>query len=480
MMESSQPVSPSSSATVPLQQLLHHQQQAFATTPYPSLAERRHQLQALKKALLAGYPQLLGAMSRDFGHRSHYDSLLGDVLPVITYLNYCLRRLPRWMKSQKRHSGMLLAPAKIRVDYHPKGVCGILVPWNYPVMLALSPLINALAAGNRVMLKLSEITPKTNEALRQLLAQVFDETQVAVVEGDAQVAAAFAALPFDHLLFTGSGAVGKSVMHAAADNLTPVTLELGGKSPAIIADDMPLELAVERLLYGKTLNAGQTCVAPDYVCCPQQKVAAFIHGWQTAFQRMYPKFSHNRDYSFIVNAHHRQRLLALLEDAISKGARCTPAYGNMETLSQQQKWPTLLLSGVTDDMLVMQQEIFGPILPVLGYESVSEALRYVQRHPKPLALYLLTFDASLQQQVLQQTHSGGVCINDALYHVAADDAPFGGIGPSGMGHYHGEEGFREFSHSRTVLIKGRLNPARLMQPPYQRWWQKLLLRYFLR
>jgi coniferyl-aldehyde dehydrogenase len=463
-----------------LPQILQQQQQAFVQQPYPEREQRLAALQALKQVLLEGYPQLLNAMSRDFGHRSDYDSLLADILPVLNYLKYCQRNLARWMKPQRRHSGLLLAPSSIKVHYQPKGVCGILVPWNFPVMLSLSPLISALAAGNRVMLKLSEFTPATNQVLRQLLSQAFDESQVAVVEGDANVAAAFAALPFDHLLFTGATGVGKSVMQAAAHNLTPVTLELGGKSPAIIADDMPLAAAVERLLYGKTLNAGQTCVAPDYILCPQAKVAEFVRLWQTAFQQMYPDFAGNADYSFIINDRHQQRLLGLLNDAQAKGAICVPACGKLEALTQQRQWPTVLVTEVTDKMEIMQQEIFGPLLPIIGYQTLPQAVDYIRQKPRPLALYLLTFSRQLQQQLLQQTHSGGVCINDSLYHVAADDAPFGGIGPSGMGHYHGVEGFLEFSHARTVLYKGRFNPARLMQPPYHRWWQKLLLQYLLR
>lgn len=470
----------SSSSETTLFQIWQRQQQAFQALPVPSLAQRRATLAALKKALLAAYPQLLIAMSQDFGHRSEYDSLLADVVPVLNNLKYCQRQLPRWMQPQRRHSGLLLFPSKLQVHYQPKGVCGIIVPWNFPVMLSLSPLVAALAAGNRVMLKLSEFTPHTNRVLRQLLAQAFEESQVAVIEGDASVAAEFSALPFDHLLFTGATDVGKAVMRTAAANLTPVTLELGGKSPAIIADDMPISLAVERLLYAKTLNAGQTCVAPDYVLCPHAKVAEFIKCWQLKFNRMYPDFAHNADYSFIVNERHHQRLRTLLNDAQVQGAQCVPALGSLEALTQLRKWPTVLLTEVSDNMAVMQQEIFGPLLPVIGYQSWEQALRYIQQKPRPLALYLLTFDKQRQQQLLQQTHSGGVCINDALYHVAADDAPFGGIGPSGMGHYHGREGFLEFSHARTVLSKKRVNPAKLMQPPYHRWWQKLLLKYLLR
>ncbi|HDS1196854.1 TPA: coniferyl aldehyde dehydrogenase [Shewanella algae] len=473
--------------TVENQQLLQKftvQRQAFSAAPMPSLGERKAKLKALKQALLKHQQALTDALSRDYGHRSTDDSLISDILPVVTQINYSLRHLKRWMKPSRRHAGLLLAPASVRVEYQPKGVVGIIVPWNFPIMLSLSPLATVIAAGNRAMLKLSEFTPHTNAALRTLLAEVFDGSEVCVIEGEAEIAASFSALPFDHLLFTGSTQVGRHVMRAAADNLTPVTLELGGKSPVLIARDMPMETAVERLIYGKCLNAGQICVAPDYILCPSGKEAEFISAYRRRFQQFYPDFANTPDYGQILNDRQAARLVALLEDATAKGAQVFAA-DREQPLSklpsaEQRKWPTLLLTKVSDDMKLMQEEIFGPLLPLVSYQELGRALDYIKARPRPLALYLMSFDKEVQQKVLSQTHSGGVCINETVFHVAADDAPFGGIGPSGMGHYHGQEGFRTFSHARTVLSRGRLNTGKLVHPPYGKGIQKLLLKVFLR
>ncbi|MFV7665902.1 coniferyl aldehyde dehydrogenase [Shewanella algae] len=473
--------------TVENQQLLQKftvQRQAFSAAPMPSLGERKAKLKALKQALLKHQQALTDALSRDYGHRSTDDSLISDILPVVTQINYSLRHLKRWMKPSRRHAGLLLAPASVRVEYQPKGVVGIIVPWNFPIMLSLSPLATVIAAGNRAMLKLSEFTPHTNTALRTLLAEVFNGSEVCVIEGEAEIAASFSALPFDHLLFTGSTQVGRHVMRAAADNLTPVTLELGGKSPVLIARDMPMETAVERLIYGKCLNAGQICVAPDYILCPSGKEAEFISAYRRRFQQFYPDFANTPDYGQILNERQAARLVALLEDATAKGAQVFAA-DREQPLSklpsaEQRKWPTLLLTKVSDDMKLMQEEIFGPLLPLVSYQELGQALDYIKARPRPLALYLMSFDKEVQQKVLSQTHSGGVCINETVFHVAADDAPFGGIGPSGMGHYHGQEGFRTFSHARTVLSRGRLNTGKLVHPPYSKGIQKLLLKVFLR
>ncbi|WP_412503741.1 coniferyl aldehyde dehydrogenase [Shewanella indica] len=473
--------------TVENQQLLQKftvQRQAFNAAPMPSLGERKAKLKALKQALLKHQQALTDALSRDYGHRSTDDSLISDILPVVTQINYSLRHLKGWMKPSRRHAGLLLAPASVRVEYQPKGVVGIIVPWNFPIMLSLSPLATVIAAGNRAMLKLSEFTPHTNAALRSLLAEVFDGSEVCVIEGEAEIAASFSALPFDHLLFTGSTQVGRHVMRAAADNLTPVTLELGGKSPVLIARDMPMETAVERLIYGKCLNAGQICVAPDYILCPSGKEAEFISAYRRRFQQFYPDFDNTPDYGQILNERQAARLVALLEDATAKGAQVFAA-DREQPLSKlpsakQRKWPTLLLTKVSDDMKLMQEEIFGPLLPLVSYQELEQALDYIKARPRPLALYLMSFDKEVQQKVLSQTHSGGVCINETVFHVAADDAPFGGIGPSGMGHYHGQEGFRTFSHARTVLSRGRFNTGKLVHPPYGKGIQKLLLKVFLR
>ncbi|WP_394203167.1 coniferyl aldehyde dehydrogenase [Shewanella waksmanii] len=462
-----------------LTDLLQIQRDAFQANPAPSYAERVSQLQSLKQGLIKHQHNLTQALRQDYGHRSIDDSMISDIMPCINNINYSLKHLKKWMKPSRRHTGLLLAPAQISVQYQPVGVVGIIVPWNFPVMLAIGPLITAIAAGNRAMLKLSEFTPSTNKALIAMLAEVFEQQTVAVVEGEADVAAAFSALPFDHLLFTGSTTVGKHVMRAAADNLTPVTLELGGKSPVIIADDIDLETAVERLIYGKCLNAGQICVAPDYVLLPKGKTAGFIAAYKAKFNKMYGQVADNDDYGAIINQRQFDRIHAVLQDAKDKGAHIEPASEEQKT-SSYRKLPTQLISGVNDDMLVMQEEIFGPLLPIVEYDTLEQAISYVNQRPRPLALYIMSFNDATQQQILAQTHSGGVCINDAVFHVAADDAPFGGIGPSGMGHYHGKEGFLTMSHAKTILRRGKLNTGKIVHPPYGNSLQQMLMKFFVR
>lgn len=463
----------------PLTQLLQRQRSSYLAAPNPNYAMRVEQLTRLKAAILQFKTPLVEALSQDYGHRSIDDSLISDIMPVINNINYSLKNLKKWLKPSARHAGLLLAPAKVTVHYQPLGVIGIIVPWNFPVMLSIGPLVTAIAAGNHAMLKLSEFTPATNQVIKQLLAQVFDESHVAVVEGEADVAAAFSALPFDHLLFTGSTTVGRHVMRAAANNLTPVTLELGGKSPVIIAPDMPLEIAVERMIYGKCLNAGQICVAPDYVLCPKAQVDEFIATYRTKFNAMYGAINHNKDYGSIINTRQFDRLMTVLEDAKAKGAQVISATDEAID-SQHRKLATQLITNTSEDMLLMQEEIFGPLLPIIGYDSLDEAIQYINQRARPLALYVMSFDEPTQQKILQQTHSGGVCINETVFHVAADDAPFGGIGPSGMGHYHGKEGFLTFSHAKTVLSRGRFNTGKFVHPPYGTVIQRILMKLFLR
>ncbi len=462
-----------------LNQLLARQKASFREQGAPSRQQREAQLIALKQALLSHQQAIVEALNADYGHRSPDDSRISDIMPCVNNINYTLKKLKGWMKPSHRHAGILLAPAKVQVQYQPLGVVGIIVPWNFPVMLSIGPLITALAAGNRAMIKLSEFTPETNRVLRQMLAGLFDETQVAVVEGEAEVAAAFSALPFDHLLFTGSTTVGRHVMRAAADNLTPVTLELGGKSPVIIAPDMPLDTAVERMIYGKCLNAGQICVAPDYVLLPKGQSQAFVQAFINRFKQMYGEIGQNPDYGAIINQRQFDRLQAVLQDAIDLGAKVTPT--SNETMTPgSRKLPVQLITGVNEQMKVMQEEIFGPLLPIVEYDSLEQAIDYVNDRPRPLALYIMSFDAGTQQRLLNQTHSGGVCINETVFHVAADDAPFGGIGPSGMGHYHGKEGFLTMSHAKTILSRGKLNTGKLVHPPYGNGIQQLLMKLFLR
>lgn len=465
---------------VSLQSILDAQKSAYLKAPSPTLKQRTNQLLKLKSALIAHQGKLVAALNEDYGQRPEQDTMLADILPCVMNINYTVKRLKKWMKPQRRSAGLLLSPATVRVEYQPLGVVGIMVPWNFPVMLSIGPLITAIAAGNRAMIKFSEFTPNTNTAIINMLNDVFTSEEVASIEGEADVAAQFSALAFDHLMFTGSTAVGRHVMRAAADNLTPVTLELGGKSPVIVAPDMPIATAVERLIYGKCLNAGQICVAPDYILCPKEKESDFIEEYQRQFQKMYGKTNERPDYANIVNDAQHARLMSWLDDAENKGATIIPANGQTYDPSSRNL-ATQLVTGVNEDMLLMQQEIFGPILPIIGYEAIDEALTYINERPRPLALYIMSLDKATQTKILQHTHSGGVCINDTVFHVAAEDAPFGGVGASGMGHYHGKEGFLTFSKAKTVLARGSsLNTGKLVHPPYGGFIQKMMLKLFLR
>ena len=457
------------------------QRQAFKQSPYLSAEHRINDLQALKKALLSFQQPLIEALSDDFGCRSFDDSKMGDLMPTIMGINYAIKRIKKWMKPSKRHVGVLFQPAKAFVMYQPLGVIGIITPWNYPLFLSLGPLTTALAAGNRALIKMSEFTPKTNKVLIKMLSSIFSPDQVAVFEGGPEVAAHFSKQAFDHLLFTGSTRVGKMVMAAASENLTPVTLELGGKSPTIIDEDIDIKEAVSRLILGKTLNAGQTCVAPDYILCPEHRIEEFTEACSYWFGKMYPKVGNNSDYTSIINEAQFERLNHWLIDAKDKGGDIIPLGDDSRDMcGQQGKIPLTLITNVSDDMLLMQEEIFGPLLPIVPYKSLDEAIAYINDRPRPLALYLCSFDEQVQQKVLEQTHAGGVCLNDAAMQVAQDDMPFGGIGPSGMGHYHGHEGFLTFSKAKSVLKKGKRNTASLAFPPYGTLVHKLIYKLFLR
>ena len=464
-------------APVDLKALFARQRSTFAAAPMPPEEDRVRWLDALHDVLVSNQPALIDAIATDFGHRSADETLLAEIMPSLHGIRYACRHLRSWMKPSRRRVGMAFQPASARVLYQPLGVIGIIVPWNYPLYLAIGPLIGALAAGNRVMLKMSESTPATGQLLKTMLAQIFPEDQVAVVLGDVEIGQAFARLPFDHLLFTGSTLIGREVMRAAAENLTPVTLELGGKSPAIVSASVPLADAAERIAFGKCMNAGQTCVAPDYVLVPRERVEAFVAAYREAVQRLYPTLTDNPDYTAIINARQLARLQDYLDDAGAKGARVVPLFAEAQ---QQRRMPQCLLLDVNEQMRVMQEEIFGPLLPIVPYDDIEEALAYVNTRPRPLALYYFGYDRVEQQRVLESTHSGGACLNDTLLHVAQDDLPFGGFGPSGMGHYHGHEGFLTFSKAKGVFIKQRFNAARLIYPPYGKWWQKLIYALFIR
>ncbi|MCA9516134.1 MAG: aldehyde dehydrogenase family protein, partial [Myxococcales bacterium] len=343
----------------------------------------------------------------------------------------------------------------------------VIAPWNYPVQLALTPLSAAIAAGNRVLVKPSEVTPRTSEVLAELVAELFSPRVAAVVTGDREVGVAFAKLPFDHLLFTGSTEVGRHIMKAAAKNLTPVTLELGGKSPTIIHRDFPVDDAMERVVCGKLLNAGQTCIAPDYVLVARDRVDAFVDSFRRTTGRCYPSLADNPDYTSIVSDSHYERLEVYLADATEKGATVIEVNPAGETFDEAgRKLAPMLVTGVSDEMKVMQEEIFGPILPIVPYDTLEDAIAFVNERPRPLALYYFDRDKDRARKVLEETVSGGACVNDVMLHIAQDDMPFGGVGPSGMGAYHGREGFETFSHRKAVFKQARFNLTSLLAPPY--------------
>ncbi|GAB3247545.1 coniferyl aldehyde dehydrogenase [Chitinimonas naiadis] len=446
-----------------LQELFDRQRAAYAQQPYQGEAIRRDRLARLRKMLLQHMDDFCTAISADFGHRSAHETRALDFMPTLSSLRHAEKHLRRWMKPQRRGVSIWFMPASNSVVPQPLGVIGIIVPWNYPLLLAARPLVSAFAAGNRAIIKMSEFTPRFGEAFRQALSEYFDEAEVAVINGGVEVAQAFSALPWDHLLFTGSTAVGKHVMRAASDNLTPVTLELGGKSPTIIHRDFPLKTAAERILYGKCLNAGQTCVAPDYVLLPEGKEAEFEAAAKQAVQQCYPGITANPDYTAVVNRRHLERLQGYLQDATEKGARvvplaeCDPASGKLA--------PTLVF-GATDEMKVLQDELFGPILVVLGYKALEEAIAYVNARPRPLALYYFDYDNARISQVLGNTVSGGVGINETVLHFGQDDLPVGGVGASGMGNCDAREGFETFSKMKPVFAQSRLNGVKLFHPPY--------------
>ncbi|MDD1139949.1 coniferyl aldehyde dehydrogenase [Pseudomonas sp. TNT2022 ID233] len=459
-----------------LNRLFDAQRAAYAANPMPPAAQRQQWLKALRDLLSSERQALIDAISSDFSHRSADETLLAELMPSLHGIHYASQHISQWMKPSRRKVGVAFQPASAKVVYQPLGVVGVIVPWNYPLFLAIGPLTGALAAGNRVMLKLSESTPATGLLLKELLARIFPEDLVCVVLGEADVGVAFSKMRFDHLLFTGSTSVGKHVMRAAAENLTPVTLELGGKSPAIVSHDVPLKDAAERIAFGKTLNAGQTCVAPDYVLVPEARIGGFVEAYRQAVRGFYPTLADNPDYTAIINERQLARLNNYLSDATSKGALLIPLFDQ----GQGRRMPHSLLLNVSDEMTVMQDEIFGPLLPIVPYQDLDQAFAYINQRPRPLALYYFGYDKREQKRVLSETHSGGVCLNDTLLHVAQDDMPFGGIGPSGMGHYHGHEGFLTFSKAKGVLVKQRFNAAKLIYPPYGKSIQKLIQKLFIR
>ena len=471
-------VNPDVVNTSELERLLSAQRAAIIGRPGPSASERRERLDRCIGLLVEHGNALCDAMAEDFGWRSKDASRLTDIAASIAPLKHARAHVQAWMRPDRRRVefplGLLGGRGEIR--FEPKGVVGLISPWNFPVQLTFGPLAGILAAGNRVMIKPSEYPPATSALMQQLVGRYFAPEEMAVVTGGAEMGAGFAALPFDHLLFTGATSVARHVMRAAAESLTPLTLELGGKSPVILGRSADIPKAAARIMTGQTLNAGQICLAPDYVLCPTEALDSFVSHATQAVSRMYPSLKNNPDYTSVVNQRHYERLHALLRDAEEKGAHVIPINPTNEDFSQQEhrRMPPTLVLNVKEHMRVMQEEIFGPILPVRTYDQIEEALEFVNAQPKPLALYYFGADRLEEERVLHSTRSGGVTINDVIYHVAHEDLPFGGIGPSGMGAYHGREGFLEFSHKRSVYRQIGREFLAVARPPYGATFRKLM------
>ncbi|MEY4671005.1 MAG: hypothetical protein RLZZ415_884 [Pseudomonadota bacterium] len=461
---------------------LQRQRDAFTAARPEPLSVRKDRLKRVIAMMKETGEDFARAISRDFGHRSHEQSLMTDIMPSVTAAKYCLKHMDAWAKTEKRKPNFPLGlfGARAELRYEPKGVVGVVSPWNFPVGLTIGPVAQAFAAGNRVMIKPSEFTEDTSALMKEVFARYFAEDEMAVFTGGPDVGQAFCSLPFDHLLFTGATSVGKHILRAAADNLVPVTLELGGKSPTILGRSANIERAGERIAMGKMLNAGQICLAPDYMIVPQELEDRAIGAVSNAVSAMYPTLLNNDDYTSVVNARHRDRIQGLIDDAKAKGAEAIEVNPGNEDFSASNghKMPLTILRNVDDDMKVMQDEIFGPVLPIKTYKGIDEAIDYVNAHDRPLGLYYFGEDAGERERVLTRTISGGVTVNDVIMHVSMDDLPFGGVGPSGMGSYHGPEGFKTFSHARSVYTQPKFDLAKLagLKPPYGPATRKTLAR----
>lgn len=456
-----------------MQGILARQKAAHLRDGAPSAEQRIDRIDRCIRLLIDNRSAIEEALNADFGSRSREATAFTDVSGSIGPLKHAKANLRKWMRPEKRKTTpaiLGLFGAKAEVRFQPKGVVGVISPWNFPVNLTFAPLAGILAAGNRAMIKPSEYTPATSELLKTMFASAFSEEEIAVVTGGPEVGEAFSRLAFDHLIFTGATGVARHVMRAAAENLVPLTLELGGKSPVIIGKSADLDVAAARIMNGKTLNAGQICLAPDYVLTPSDTLDGFVESARRSVSKMFPTIKDNPDYTSIVAQRHYERIMGYVEDARAKGARIVELKPEGEDLTQQEHRkiaPTLILEP-TDEMKVMQEEIFGPVLPVKTYRTVDDAISFVNKGDRPLGLYYFGADETEREKVLTATTSGGVTVNDVIFHVAQEELPFGGVGPSGMGSYHGVDGFREFSHKKAIYtqIRKDIGPLQAMRPPY--------------
>lgn len=456
-----------------MQAILDRQRAAYLAEGVVSSQTRIDRLERAVQVVKKHQKTFVKAMNEDFGHRSEHQSLFTDIASSIGPLRHAQQNLKRWQKKDKRKvtPGVLaLLGARAWIEYQPLGVVGVISPWNFPVNLTFTPLAGVLSAGNRCMIKPSEYTPATSAAMAVGFAEEFDEEEIAVITGGPQTGADFSGLAFDHLLFTGATSVAKHVMRAASENLVPVTLELGGKSPVIISPKADMAPTTDALMAGKMLNAGQICLAPDYVFVPRNRMSEFVESSKRSVAKMYPTLLDNPDYTSVVNERHFQRINGYVDEARERGVEVVEINPANENFGQQSAYkiaPTFLIDP-PEDSAVMQEEIFGPVMPIKSYDSLDETMDYVNSHERPLGLYYFGTDQQETDQVLGNTTSGGVTLNDVVMHVAQEDLPFGGVGPSGMGSYHGEDGFRTFSHAKAVFKQATFNPAEKLglRPPY--------------
>ena len=466
-----------------MNRVLELQKQLNITEGAPSAALRLDRLDRCISMVSAYKKEIVESMQDDFGNRDPIMSATTEVDSVIGPMVHAKKNLKKWMKSEKRKASIAgtgpllsLTGAKALINYQPKGVVGVISPWNFPVNLALAPLAGIIAAGNRVMLKPSELTPSSSDLMKKMINEYFEESEIAVFTGDPEVGAAFSALAFDHMLFTGGTEIAKHVMRAAADNLVPLTLELGGKSPVVVGQSSKMQDVAQRVMQGKTMNAGQICLAPDYALVPEGKVNEFVDAAVAITSEMFPDMKDNDDYTSIINQKHYDRIQGYLADAKEKGAEVVEINPSNEDFSQQphHKIPPTIVLNPTDDMQIMQEEIFGPVLPVKTYSDVSETVDYINSKDRPLGLYYFGKDKKEQDFVLNNTTSGGVTVNDVISHIQMEDLPFGGVGPSGMGSYHGHDGFKEFSHAKATYTQSKLNLMKIagLVPPYKKKEEK--------
>lgn len=463
-----------------LNEILSSQKFAYQRYPVPTAKERIDRLARLKRVLVKYQDQFADAINQDYGNRSISETKIGELLTCLEHIKYYSKNLSSWMKPSKRHVGIIHQPAKAWVEYQPLGVIGIIAPWNYPLLLSVGPLICALAAGNHAMIKISSASAHFGRVLEQAIAEAFPQELVSVVNGGGVISDLFCHLAFDKIIFTGSTTVGKTIMAAASENLVPVILELGGKSPTIVHSSSEMKDVAQRVAVGKLWNSGQTCVAPDYMFLPKGKTAEFIENFETYVFEMYPSILNNPDYTSIVNDKQYNRLQGYLENAKALGAKIIEINPQSEDVSLNRKITPTILTGVTSEMEIMKNEIFGPILPIMEYDQIDDVIEFINSRPRPLALYYFDFDQARADYIAQRTHSGHFGLNTVLTHVAQDDLPFGGVGASGMGKYHGPEGFFSLSHERSMMSNPKLYSLKFILPPFDKPIHRLISKTLLR